>query len=199
MRSLDFTIGFSSTSRPASLKYPRSIAAMSGTCPNHVVDAAWSSLIGDCARVGTVSTMMANARTITHATRLIGCASPTSLVVDRRRQPHGLGRAPAVEKRGIDVIHLDPERLARRQRIAAVRPPAGDRQVATGAIGNRAEQIDHGEELDEVAFSRRARLGEIDLTLRVEARDLEDVQHVVHVELGEVVWRDRARQIVMAG
>ena len=34
---------------------------------------------------------------------------------------------------------------------------------------------------------------------RVEAGHLEDVDHVVHVELGQVKRRDRPRQIVVAG
>src|SRR5262249_3827209 len=200
IRSLDLTIGFSSTSRPTSLKKPRSIAAMSGTCPYHVVDAAWSSLVGDCAPAGLVPTATTSARTTEHVNAFIDLP-PVDLafsVVHRCRELHGLGRPPALEQRGIDVVHLDPQRFARRQWIAAVGSAPGNREIAAGAIGDRAEQVHLGEELEKVALPRRARLGEIDLVLGVEPGDLEDVEHVVDVELGEVIRGDRAREVVVA-
>src|SRR5712691_3530675 len=122
-----------------------------------------------------------------------------ALGVDRGGELHRFGRAPALQQRGIDIVHLDPQRLARRQRIAAVRPATRNRQVAAGTVGDRAEQVYLGKELEEVALLRRAGLREVDLVLGVEAGDLEDVQDVVHVELGQVVGRDRAGQVVVAG
>src|SRR5712692_10724548 len=99
---------------------------------------------------------------------------PSSLsLVDRGRELHWFGRAPALQQRGIDIVHLDPQRLARRQRIAAVRPATRDRQVAAGTVGDRAEQVDLGEELEEVALPRRARLREVDLVLGGDPGDLE--------------------------
>src|SRR5438477_12886335 len=46
MRSLEATIGWSSTLRPTSLNMSFSIATISGTWPHQVVEAAWGRLVG---------------------------------------------------------------------------------------------------------------------------------------------------------
>ena len=83
------------------------------------------------------------------------------------------------------------------QRVGAIRAPAPLGEIAARARRDRAQQVDLGEEFEKVALLRRARLHEVDLVHRVKARDLEDVQDVVHVELGQVERRDRARKVVV--
>src|SRR6266487_1264020 len=46
MRSLEATIGWSSTLKPTSLNMSFSIATISGTWPHQVVEAAWGRLVG---------------------------------------------------------------------------------------------------------------------------------------------------------
>src|SRR5437764_11991073 len=53
--------------------------------------------------------------------------------------------------------------------------------VAAGTGGERAQQIDLGEELDEVARPHRARLHEILVRVAREAGANQDAEHVVHV------------------
>jgi hypothetical protein len=75
--------------------------------------------------------------------------------------------------------------------------------IAAGAGRERAQQIDLGEELDEVARPDRARLHEILVRVPREAGAHEDVEHVVHVPLGLAqgqsgMHRQRAGEIRMA-
>src|SRR4029077_3602022 len=109
--------------------------------------------------------------------------------------PHRLWRRPAGEQVAVQLVYLDAERPAVRDRVRAICTPAPLGQISTRARRYRTQEVDLGEELEEVAFARRARLHEIDLVHRVEACDLEHIEHVVNVELGEVIRRDRARQV----
>ena len=75
--------------------------------------------------------------------------------------------------------------------------------VASRAGRQRAQQVDLGEELDEVARPHRTRLHEILMRVAREARAHEDVQHVVHVPLRlrqsqALMAGERARQVGMA-
>src|SRR6266567_606489 len=108
-----------------------------------------------------------------------------------------LGRAPAREERRVRLPDLHAERAAGAERIARLLPPHRHREIAVRAGRDRAEHVDLGEELDEVSFLRRARLDEV-AVVRGQPGDLEDIQHVVNVELGETVGSDRAHQVGMA-
>ena len=96
----------------------------------------------------------------------------------------------------------DPARRPRRPAAGtrrwdrAPRGPHRHRQVAAGAGGQRAQQVDLGEHLQVVAGLGRAGLHEV-LVVVVQAGDLEHVEHVVHVQLGQAV-RHRARQVRVA-
>src|SRR6202048_5444912 len=75
--------------------------------------------------------------------------------------------------------------------------------VAARASRKRAQQLELGEDLDEVARPPRACLHEILVCVAREAGAHEDVEHVVHVQLGlprgEAKMRaERARKIGMA-
>ena len=97
----------------------------------------------------------------------------------------------------------DPARRPRRPAAGtrrwdrAPRGPHRHRQVAAGAGGQRAQQVDLGEHLQVVAGLGRAGLHEV-LVVVVQAGDLEHVEHVVHVQLGQAVRRHRARQVRVA-
>ena len=106
-------------------------------------------------------------------------------------------RDPAGQELGYRLPDLHAERAAGGEGITALGPPHLHREVAVRAHGDRAEHVDLGEELDEVAPARRARLHEV-AAVRGEAGDLEDVQHVVHVELGEMVGGDRTHEVAVA-
>ena len=56
--------------------------------------------------------------------------------------------------------------------------------IAAGTGGQRRQQIDLGEEFDEVAGPRRARLHEVPVRVARVAGAHEEVRHVVHVSLG---------------
>ena len=81
---------------------------------------------------------------------------------------------------------------ARRRRPAPTPPPT-DRRAGTR---DRGQHVDLGEELDEITGARRARLDEV-APLGCEPCDLEHVEHVVHVELGQVEGRHRAHEIAV--
>src|SRR5688572_21079673 len=95
----------------------------------------------------------------------------------RSRITARLGRVPTRERTLVRPQDLDLEREAcgdvARMRRAAV--PAWARR-------ERAEQVDLGEELDEIARPHRTRLHEILMRVAREARAHEDVQHVVDHE-----------------
>src|ERR671939_522165 len=95
-----------------------------------------------------------------------------------RAERHGLRRAPALQQGRIEVVDLDADRLVGGDRVATVQPGG---EVATRAVRQGAQQVDLGEELEEVAFAGRAGLEEVDLVDRVQAGDLEDVEYVVDV------------------
>src|SRR5688572_30754236 len=97
-----------------------------------------------------------------------------ALVIGRSR------RAPAREQRFRKVVDLDADRLAGREGIAGLGPPERHGEVSTGTGGNRAEQVDLGQELEVVAFLGWAGFHEV-AVICVESRDLEDVQDVVNV------------------
>ncbi|MNQ91179.1 hypothetical protein D3C85_1065480 [compost metagenome] len=97
----------------------------------------------------------------------------------------------------VQAVDLDTQRPAYAQRVLGIRPPHGQGQVAARAGGKRAEQVDLGEELQVIASLRRAGLHEVHVVV-VEAGALEDVQHVVHVELGQPKGQHRAGQVGMA-
>src|SRR5262249_48067194 len=108
-----------------------------------------------------------------------------------------LGRAPAVEQRGGGVPDLYAEGAARAERIARLLAPHLPGQVAVRAGGNGAEHVDLGEELYEVPLLGGARLDEV-AVVGGEAGDLEDVEHIVHVELGEAIGRHGPHEIGVA-
>src|SRR5215470_10670627 len=110
MRSLDFTIGFSSTSRPASLKYPRSMATMSGTWPNHVVEAPWSSLVGACPRAGLAPRAAASVKTVTRDAREIPLIDLASLPRPRGARSSSSRRARgALDQPGLQDAQKGPD------------------------------------------------------------------------------------------
>src|SRR5216683_1012098 len=109
----------------------------------------------------------------------------------------GGGRPPAREQRRIGLPDLHPERPAGRQRIPRVGPPHLHRQIAVGARRDRAEHVDLGEEFEEVPLLGRAGLDEVPV-VRGQPGDLEDVQHVVDIQLVETVRGDRAHEIRVA-
>src|SRR5947208_4643417 len=125
-------------------------------------------------------------------------ASRWSLANVDRLDLHRLGRLPAFEQVAAQLVDLDSDGVAVGDRVRTIRTPPPIREVTAGAGRDCAQKVDLSEELEEVAFPRGARFHEVDLVFGVKAGDLEDVQHVMHVELGQVVWRDRARQVVMA-
>src|SRR5262249_16538568 len=108
-----------------------------------------------------------------------------------------LGRAPTVEQRGVGLPDLHAEGAARAEGIARLLAPHLHGQVAVGAGGDGAEHVDLGEELDEVPLLGRARLDEV-AVVGGEAGDLEDVEHIVYVELGEAIRRHRPHEIGVA-
>src|SRR5437016_3906134 len=79
----------------------------------------------------------------------------------------------------------------------AALPPHLQRKVGVGDHRDGAEDVDLCEELDEVPRLRRARLDPV-AAVGGEASDLEDVEHIVHVELGKVVRSDRAHEVTVA-
>src|SRR5229473_349107 len=109
----------------------------------------------------------------------------------------GGGRPPAREQRRIGLPDLHPERPAGRQRIPRLGPPHLHRQIAVGARRYRAEHVDLGEEFEEVPLLGRAGLDEVPV-VRGQPGDLEDVQHVVDIQLVETVRGDRAHEIRVA-
>src|SRR3989442_15058447 len=109
----------------------------------------------------------------------------------------GLRRDPAGAELRARLPDLHGEGAAGREGIARVGPPHLHRKVAVGTHRDGAENVDLREELDEVPRLRRARLDPV-AAVGGEASDLEDVEHVVHVELGKVVRRDRAHEGTVA-
>ena len=107
-----------------------------------------------------------------------------------------LGRPPAREEPGLRLPDLDAERPADLDRVAGPRAPQRDGEVAAGAGRDRAEEVDLGEDLEEVALLRRTGLHEVAVVLK--PGHLEDVEHVVDVQLGEPPRRDRPDQVRVA-
>ena len=62
-----------------------------------------------------------------------------------------LGLFPPLQQPLVEPVDFHPERTADLQGIAGVRSPQGHGQVAAGAGGQGAEQVDLGEELQVVA------------------------------------------------
>src|SRR5918912_811113 len=102
------------------------------------------------------------------------------------RDPGRLRGPPAFQQLRLQVVDLHPDGAAAGHGVRALLAPAPLREVAAGARRDGAEEVDLGEQLEEVALPGGAGLHEVDLVDRVEAGDLEHVQHVVHVELGQV-------------
>src|SRR5712664_1473053 len=109
----------------------------------------------------------------------------------------GGGRPPAREQRRIRLPDLHPERPTGREGIPRVGTPHLHRQIAMGARRYRAQHVDLGEELVEVPLLGRAGLDEVAI-VRGQPGDLEDVQHVVDIQLVETVRGDRAHQVRVA-
>src|SRR5882724_2319604 len=107
------------------------------------------------------------------------------------------GRAPVAEQGGLRLPDLHPQGPADGEGVAGVRPPHRHREVAVRADRDRAQDVDLGEALEEVAAPGRTRLDEV-AALRGEAGDLEDVEHVVDVPLREVVGPHRAHEVTVA-
>src|SRR6266550_3620389 len=116
---------------------------------------------------------------------------PLALRKIDRLDVHWLGRLPALEQVAGQLVDLDSEGVAVGNWVRTFRAPPPFREVTTGAGRDCTQKVDLREELEEVAFLRGARFHEVDLVYWVKPGDLEDVQDVMHVELGQVVRRDR--------
>ena len=133
------------------------------------------------------------------------CAAPAVVISTRPFRDAGRGRPYTVKLRAMSSLAAAPDPARRPRRPAAgtrrwdraPRGPHRHRQVAAGAGGQRAQQVDLGEHLQVVAGLGRAGLHEV-LVVVVQAGDLEHVEHVVHVQLGQAVRRHRARQVRVA-
>lgn len=79
----------------------------------------------------------------------------------------------------------------------ALRPKSPVTQIPAGTRAQGAQQIHLGEEVDVVARAGGARLHEIAAAV-VEAGDLEEVEDVVDVGLGEAVGEDGADEVAVA-
>ncbi|MBV8456615.1 MAG: hypothetical protein JO122_08370 [Acetobacteraceae bacterium] len=107
-------------------------------------------------------------------------------------------RPPVRQHASSRPVDLDLERIA----FSGIAGVAGS-AIAARARGKRAEQIDIGEELEEVARTNRARLHEISVRVTGKTGAHEHVQHVVDVHLGFMkrklaLRRKRARQVGVA-
>src|SRR3989475_6020222 len=109
----------------------------------------------------------------------------------------GLRRDPAGAELRARLPDLHGEGAAGREGIARVGPPHLHRKGAVGAHRDGAEGVDLRAGLDEGPRLRRARLDPV-AAVGGEARDLEDVEHVVHVELGKGVRRGRGHEGTVA-
>ncbi len=108
-----------------------------------------------------------------------------------------LRRPPVLQQLRVERMDLNAERPADRERVLRLGSPQWHREVAAGTGREGAEKIDLGEELDVIALLGRAGAHEIPVGT-VEAGALEDVQHVMDVELGQPVRRHRAHQVGVA-
>ncbi len=72
---------------------------------------------------------------------------------------HGRGGLPALEHVGRGLVDLDAERAADGERVAGVGAPERHREIAAGAGRDGAEQVDLGEELEEIASRSHKKLG----------------------------------------
>ena len=109
---------------------------------------------------------------------------------------NSLCRLPSGERIVIGLEHLDAQRVAVGLRIGSFAPQRNS-QIAARAERDRHQQIDLGEQLHVVARARRTRLHEVPLVVGHQPRHLEQVDHVVHIELGETELRDCAGEVGM--
>ena len=95
------------------------------------------------------------------------------------------------------TVNLHAQRATNAQRVLRVRPPHGQRQIAARAGRQRTQQIDLGKKLQVIALLRRTRFHEVHVVV-VEAGALENIQHVMHVELGQAMGQHGAGQVGVA-
>ena len=81
---------------------------------------------------------------------------------------------------------------------AGFRTPQRYRQIATGTCRGRHQQIGFAEQLEMVARDRRRRFHEIPLIVWHQAGDLENIDDVVNVELGQAEREHRPSEVGMA-
>src|SRR4026208_2039669 len=122
---------------------------------------------------------------------LLGAAQGMAAAVVGHR-----GRAPAAQEVRRRLPDLHAERPAGGEGIAGVGAPHRHGEVAVGAYRDRAEHVDLREAPEVVAALGGAGLDEA-AALGGEAGDLEDIEHVVDVPLGELEGPYRPDQIAV--